>query len=230
MGVTDFEFPILQHFFCVLEKRTGIPAQPLTPMAEEQLRAKQQRLEEQDGQKAPLPKGVVLGPDGKPCRSCTSFASMRAMARSPSSPQQQQQQQQQPPTSTPVAPSTTSLPDQPPPDCPPDVDQLGRSTWTFLHTLTATYPVQPSPAHQQETRQFISLFSKLYPCWVCADDFRAWMREDGNAPRVSNRDEFGRWMCEAHNAVNVKLGKERFDCGRWQERWRTGWRDGRCDP
>ncbi|KAI7552393.1 hypothetical protein KC317_g13758, partial [Hortaea werneckii] len=99
MGVTDFEFPILQHFFCVLEKRTGIPAQPLTPMAEEQLRAKQhQQQEDQNGQKAPLPKGMVLGPDGKPCRSCTSFASMRAMARSSSSTPPQPQQQQQPPT------------------------------------------------------------------------------------------------------------------------------------
>ncbi|KAI7208435.1 hypothetical protein KC333_g9143 [Hortaea werneckii] len=228
MGVTDFEFPILQQFFCVLEKRTGSPAQPLTPMAEEQLRARQQQQDDQNGQKAPLPKGMVLGPDGKPCRSCTSFASMRAMARSSSSSSSTSpQQQQQVPISTPTAPSPL---DQPPPDCPPDVDQLGRSTWTFLHTLTATYPVQPSPTRQQETKQFISLFSKFYPCWVCADDFRAWMKEDGNAPRVSNRDEFGQWMCEAHNAVNVKLGKERFDCSRWQERWRTGWRDGRCDP
>ncbi|KAI7461917.1 hypothetical protein KC351_g16579, partial [Hortaea werneckii] len=119
MGLTDFEFPILQHFFCVLEKRTGIPAQPLTPMAEEQLRARQQQQQQEDanGQKAPLPKGMVLGPDGKPCRSCTSFASMRAMARSSSSSSPQQQQQQQPPTSTPTAPSTT-FPDQPPPDCP----------------------------------------------------------------------------------------------------------------
>ncbi|RMX81346.1 hypothetical protein D0869_06880 [Hortaea werneckii] len=223
MGVTDFEFPILQQFFCVLEKRTGFPAQPLTPMAEQQLQAKQQQQQQQDdqnGQNAPLPKGMVLGPDGKP---------MRAMARSSSSSSTapQQQKQQRPPTSTQTAPSPL---DQPPPDCPPDVDQLGRSTWTFLHTLTATYPVQPSPTHQQETKQFISLFSKFYPCWVCADDFRSWMKEDGNAPRVSNREEFGQWMCEAHNAVNVKLGKERFDCSRWQERWRTGWRDGRCDP
>merc|ERR1712151_792601 len=29
------------------------------------------------------------------------------------------------------------------------------------------------------------------------------------------------------SAPSICLGKERFDCGRWQERWRTGWRDGR---
>ncbi len=78
-------------------------------------------------------------------------------------------------------------------------------------------------------RQFLALFAKLYPCWVCADDFGAWITVKGNEPRVEGRDGLGRWMCEAHNEVNRKLGKGLFDCGRWEERWRTGWRDGRCD-
>ena len=113
-------------------------------------------------------------------------------------------------------------------DCPPDVEELGRSTWTLLHTMTAQYPERPSLTQQMEIKSFIGLFSKMYPCWHCADDFRSWMK-GGNEPRVSNRDEFGKWMCEAHNAVNVKLGKKEFDCNRWEERWRTGWKDGRCD-
>jgi len=80
-------------------------------------------------------------------------------------------------------------------------------------------------------RNFLTLFARLYPCWVCADDFRAWMNEPGgrNQPRLSGRQEFGTWMCEAHNAVNRKLGKKEFDCRFWEERWRTGWKDGRCD-
>jgi FAD-linked sulfhydryl oxidase len=112
--------------------------------------------------------------------------------------------------------------------CPPDVEELGRSTWTLLHAMTANYPERPSHTQQSETTQFLGLFSKMYPCWVCADDFRSWMAS-GNAPKVSNRDEFGQWMCEAHNAVNVKLGKPSFDCSKWEERWRTGWKDGSCD-
>ena len=50
-----------------------------------------------------------------------------------------------------------------------------------------------------------------------------------NKPRLSGRSEFGNWMCEAHNVVNKKLGKKEFDCSKWEERWRTGWKDGRCD-
>ncbi|KAF2687858.1 hypothetical protein K458DRAFT_360620 [Lentithecium fluviatile CBS 122367] len=157
-----------------------------------------------------LPKGVVLGPDGKPCRTCTDVASWFAMTKGASKSK---------PTAPPVLPS----------DCPPDVETLGRSSWTLLHSITAQYPENPSPTLQSETRTFMNIFGKLYPCWFCAKDFQEWMKKDGNAPRVSSREEFGRWMCEAHNAVNVKLGKKPFDCDKWEERWRTGWKDGRCD-
>ncbi|KAI9658706.1 MAG: hypothetical protein M1821_002266 [Bathelium mastoideum] len=169
-----------------------------------------------------LPKGVVLGPDGKPCRSCTSFASWAAMTKQQTSPSST-------PSSTATSSSLSSLPSQSPADCPPDVESLGRAAWTLLHSITATYPTTPSPAQQTDARTFLSSFSRLYPCWVCAEDFQSWMREPRNAPRVSSRGEFGRWMCEAHNAVNGKLGKREFDCARWEERWRTGWRDGSCD-
>lgn len=123
----------------------------------------------------------------------------------------------------------TSTPTTLPKDCPPDVDTLGNHTWTLLHSLTASYPPSPTTTHQKEMSTFLHLFSKFYPCWVCAEDFQSWMSSPGNHPRLRNRDEFGTWMCEAHNAVNDKLGKPRFDCNKWEERWRTGWKDGRCD-
>lgn len=146
------------------------------------------------------------------CRSCTSVASWMQMTKA-----------QKPANHVPsVAPATV------PSDCPADVEALGRSTWTMLHTLTANYPAEPSPARQDQTKSFISLFSNLYPCSHCADDFRDWMKQRGNEPRVGNRDEFGVWMCEAHNAVNEKLGKEKFDCNFWKERWADGPKDGRC--
>ncbi|KAH7115200.1 mitochondrial FAD-linked sulfhydryl oxidase-like protein ERV1 [Dendryphion nanum] len=159
---------------------------------------------------AKLPPGVVLGPDGKPY----AWSSMAMKNPSASKPL----------VAPPPIPTTDAST-----DCPPDVEVLGRSSWTLLHSITATYPTNPSPQLQSETKSFMHIFSKLYPCWHCASDFQTWLREEKNAPRVSSRDEFGRWMCEAHNAVNVKLGKNEFDCNKWEERWRTGWKDGRCD-
>lgn len=150
------------------------------------------------------------------CRTCNDVASLFAMAGKKGST-----------TNSSTAPSTPATTPILPADCPPDVEALGRSSWTLLHSITATYPATPTPQLQSETKTFLSTFGKLYPCWVCAEDFQDWMTK--HTPRVSSREEFGTWMCEAHNAVNVKLGKQTFDCNRWEERWRTGWKDGRCD-
>lgn len=150
------------------------------------------------------------------CRSCTSFASWAAMTKG-------QTPKESAPKSESEMAGSTSLPA----NCPPDVDALGRSTWNMLHTMTATYPEQPSRGEQDQARSFISLFSNVYPCGHCAEDFRNWM-DEGNQPAVGSRSDFGRWMCNAHNAVNEKLGKESFDCSKWEERWRTGPPDGRC--
>ncbi|KAI9927697.1 hypothetical protein ASPWEDRAFT_41797 [Aspergillus wentii DTO 134E9] len=194
---------------------------------------------EDDSSKANLPKGVVLDKDGKPCRLCTSAASWRTMTKQASQSQSQSQPQEtQPKPSTAIpksiataastVPTTTSTPRS---DCPPDVDALGRSTWTFLHSLAASYPEKASAEQQTEMSSFMKIFSRIYPCWVCADDFQKWMAEPSgrNKPRLSGRSDFGNWLCDAHNEVNRKLGKKEFDCRLWEQRWRTGWKDGSCD-
>ncbi|KAL5597037.1 hypothetical protein BROUX41_006296 [Berkeleyomyces rouxiae] len=160
-----------------------------------------------------IPKGVVLGKDGKPCRSCTSFASWASQTKSSIRAAEKPA----------LVATTPSIPA----DCPPDVEALGRSSWTLLHSMAASYPEQPSPGQQSDMLSFVKLFSKLYPCWVCAEDFQAYLARD--EPRVKSRADFGQWLCGAHNEVNVKLGKPVFDCSKWEERWRTGWKDGRCD-
>ncbi|EHK23249.1 uncharacterized protein TRIVIDRAFT_111157 [Trichoderma virens Gv29-8] len=171
-----------------------------------------------DQQPKKFPKGVVLGKDGKPCRSCTSFASWAALAKE--APKKDA-------VAGSRAVSTTAVASGPPADCPPDVETLGRSTWTLLHSIAASYPETPSRTQQSDLLSFVGLFSKLYPCWVCAEDFQGYMARQ--KPQVSSRDEFSQWLCRAHNDVNRKLGKPEFDCSRWDERWRTGWKDGRCD-
>lgn len=76
-------------------------------------------------------------------------------------------------------------------------------------------------------RQLIAGVAAFYPCSYCRKDFAQSVR--AVEPDVSGREGLSRWMCERHNEVNVKLGKEAFDCGRVMERWKDGPEDGRCD-
>jgi len=56
--------------------------------------------------------------------------------------------------------------------CPVDKDELGRNTWSFLHTMAANYPDAPTPVQREKLTSFMNLFSEFYPCEPCAASLR----------------------------------------------------------
>lgn len=48
-------------------------------------------------------------------------------------------------------------------------------------------------------------------------------------PKTESQESLSMWLCELHNNVNERIGKPLFDCSKVFERWRDGWKDGRCD-
>lgn len=111
-------------------------------------------------------------------------------------------------------------------ECPPDSMTLGGATWTFLHTMAAYYPDEPTTVQQSNMTHFIRLFSTFYPCGYCAAHMRKELERE--APRVNSRSELVQWFCRLHNEVNERLGKPLFDCSKVDERWRDGPKDGSC--
>ncbi|THU86221.1 FAD-dependent thiol oxidase [Dendrothele bispora CBS 962.96] len=182
--------------------------------------------------KSSLPPGMVMGPDGKPCKVCTAFRNWpgkTTKSNAKSSTQKSTAVGAMAAIASGGAVASVSSPDPNvlPAHCPPDVEQLGRATWTFLHTTAAYYPERPTPTQRANMLSLIRALPLLYPCSHCADDFGEDMKN--NAPDVSGRAGLSRWLCERHNEVNVKLGKEKFDCGKTDERWKDGPTDGSCD-
>lgn len=151
---------------------------------------------------------IVYDKDGKPCRTCNTLLDFQLISGRSKKPVK--------PVET-VEKNESAYKQ----DSPPDVEKLGRSSWTLLHLIAATYPETPTSKQQADMKQFVTLFGNFYPCWFCADDFKKYIV--ANEPVTETQDSFGKWLCGAHNDVNKKLGKPEFDCNLWKQRWKDGW-------
>ncbi|GKV19844.1 hypothetical protein SLEP1_g30053 [Rubroshorea leprosula] len=55
-------------------------------------------------------------------------------------------------------------------------EELGRATWTFLHTLAAQYPENPTRQQRKDVKELMAILSRMYPCKECADHFKEILR------------------------------------------------------
>jgi FAD-linked sulfhydryl oxidase len=109
---------------------------------------------------------------------------------------------------------------------PPTRAELGRAGWTLLHSIAANYPEVATPEMQTHARQFIASFAALYPCPTCREHFQGYVRT--HPPALESREQFVKWCCRAHNAVNLRLGKSTIPCTDLQLLDKR-WRDCHCD-
>ncbi|PWA75172.1 erv1/Alr family protein [Artemisia annua] len=96
-------------------------------------------------------------------------------------------------------------------------EELGRATWTFIHTLGAQYPEKPTRQQKKDVKELMAILSRMYPCQECADHFKEVLRS--NPVNAGSQAEFSQWLCRVHNVVNRSLGKPIFPCERVDARW-----------
>ena len=96
-------------------------------------------------------------------------------------------------------------------------EEIGRATWTFLHTLAAQYPEKPTFSQKKDVKNLIDILTRMYPCGECADHFKEVVA--AHPPNVASRKDFSMWMCRVHNVVNRSLGKPVFNCEYVLSRW-----------
>ncbi|CAG9571484.1 conserved hypothetical protein [Leishmania major strain Friedlin] len=96
-----------------------------------------------------------------------------------------------------------------PGECPTPLE-LGMSGWNILHSSAAVYPYKPSAVQQTAMKNFIESWAHVYACSWCAYHMREYVRD--HSPDVRDKLTVSRYVCEMHNDVNVRLGKDVFDC------------------
>ncbi|UZJ57199.1 hypothetical protein CBS101457_006519 [Exobasidium rhododendri] len=231
-----------------IERPAGTPEWGVPPIHNEELPSG--RMDPVPGFKGKSGKAnVILGPDGKPCRACNSKLAFSAAMKGSKGHGDDVGTQNAKKSETEVLPSSgtfgleeTTDRSQQHSSCPPDGEVIGNSTWTFLHSIAAYYPAEPSTKQQSSILSLIQSLPHLYPCHSCAEalqeelkreevDKRSWEGGRVLSEAVKSGQGMRRWLCGLHNEVNQRLGKPMWNCDEklLQTKWLTGPDDGSCD-
>ena len=94
------------------------------------------------------------------------------------------------------------------------ISSWGPCGWTFLHTASYAYPDNPTTSDKENMFKFLYYFARVIPCSICRKDFTMYI--DKTIPKLENSKVFEsksnlvRYLIDAHNYVNVKLGKREY--------------------
>ena len=88
-----------------------------------------------------------------------------------------------------------------------DPQLWGPSAWYFLHSLTFSYPENPTQKEKKSIKDFFSSLQYLLPCDVCKLNYKIHFNEDPIDGHLQSRERVVKWLISIHNKVNVETGK-----------------------
>lgn len=88
------------------------------------------------------------------------------------------------------------------------VSVWGPIAWTFLHTLSFNYPINPTPEDKIHYRDFILNLQNVLPCKYCRINLKNNLKKKPiQMCHMASRDTFSRYVYELHEVVNKMLKK-----------------------
>lgn len=83
----------------------------------------------------------------------------------------------------------------------------GPHLWFSLHTISFTYPLNPSNTDKQTYKEFFINFKNVIPCNVCKKNYKRHLYEKPIDNYLNTRKELVYWLIDLHNLVNGETGK-----------------------
>lgn len=85
----------------------------------------------------------------------------------------------------------------------------GPLLWTFLHTMSFNYPVNPTPDEKKHYRDYMLSLQHVLPCKFCRINLKTnYKQMPLRMEDMKNRDSFSRYVYELHELVNRMLHKK----------------------
>ena len=87
-------------------------------------------------------------------------------------------------------------------------DVWGPMLWNLIHAYSLNYPVTPTTLDRLKARRYYDAIPRFIPCPSCAIHFQQIL--DRSPPITDSRAALTEWAYDAHNEVNISIGKPTF--------------------
>ena len=89
------------------------------------------------------------------------------------------------------------------------VSVWGPLQWTFLHTMSFNYPVNPTNEDKKHYRDYVISLQYILPCKYCRINLKNNFKQMPlNMCDMKNRETFSRYIYNLHELVNKMLNKK----------------------
>ena len=86
----------------------------------------------------------------------------------------------------------------------------GPHAWQFLHSITLSYPDNPTDQDKYNHAQFFNNLKDILPCQKCRDHLSQNLQTLPIENYLNDKDSLFRWLVDVHNSVNVSNGKKEY--------------------
>ena len=86
----------------------------------------------------------------------------------------------------------------------------GPHAWQFLHSITLSYPDNPTLEDKNNHAQFFNSIQNILPCQKCKDHYTQNLHILPIEQHLDNKESLFRWSVDLHNRVNVMNNKREY--------------------
>ena len=86
----------------------------------------------------------------------------------------------------------------------------GPGAWTFLHSITFTYPHKPDYNTRRHFYEFFNNLQNVLPCNICMKHYKKHLEEFPLMEHLDSKDHLIRWLINIHNRINKLNGKRNY--------------------
>ena len=86
----------------------------------------------------------------------------------------------------------------------------GPHAWQFLHSITLSYPDNPTSEDKNNHAQFFNSIQNILPCQKCKDHYTQNLQVLPIEQHLDNKESLFRWSVDLHNRVNVINNKREY--------------------